>query len=287
MKKKIFLFVVLFLLLFSVTGCGNKMTTGSGKTDEKKITYYEECNKLPQLENAIEYQNMHKSTILTGTSITTYKYSPKDVSLDDGMKKYLDFLKKQGIEYRDGSDDNSYAIIINEEIVAEVFKDEEDTKINVKIFPAESRLSSKIIDIKLGDTIKTSEYEFTLNQVEFTYEVLPPNTSGWYTSYPADKGKVYINVVAHMKNLMKRDIRIEELYTSSATYANNYKYQGFTIVADDDGFDYNDNYTAATPLETVKTHMLIECPEEVYTSSEPVYVSIVLSDGITYKYQIR
>lgn len=142
--------------------------------------------------------------------------------------------------------------------------------------------------IAIGDCIATPDYEFTLNNIELSYEVYPPNTNSAYTSYPAESGMVYVHVDAYVKNLMKRDIRIEELFSVSANYDNGYMYQGFVVVNDgDNSFDWVSNYVAATPLETCHAHGLIECPVEVDETDKPLSVIIELSDGNYYEYVIR
>lgn len=140
--------------------------------------------------------------------------------------------------------------------------------------------------IALGETILGADYEFTLTNVTFSYEVLPPNTSSVYTSYPADSGKVYIDVSADLKNTMERNIRIDELFTVSACYDGKYQYPGFTVVGDDNQFIWASSYTAALPLETCQAHGLIECPVEVDTSGKSVVVTIVI-DGVSYEYALR
>lgn len=87
---------------------------------------------------------------------------------------------------------------------------------------------------------------------------------------------------------MKRDIRISELFESSAIYDNNYTYNGFVIVNDDNRFDQVSSYTAATPLETARVHALIECPKEVAENKKkPISVFLEVSDGTIYQYDIR
>ena len=140
--------------------------------------------------------------------------------------------------------------------------------------------------IALGETILGADYEFTLTNVTFSYEVLPPNTSSVYTSYPADSGKVYIDVSADLKNTMERNIRIDELFTVSACYDGKYQYPGFTVVGDDNQFIWASSYTAALPLETCQAHGLIECPVEVDTSGKSVVVTIEI-DGVPYEYVLR
>ena len=141
--------------------------------------------------------------------------------------------------------------------------------------------------ISLGETIYTNDYEFTLLNVELTYEVLPPNTSSVYTSYAAESGKVYVHVEADVKNTMQRDIRIDELFTASVLYDGKYPYEGFTIVNDGDNrFDWVSSYVAATPLETCRAHSLVECPVEVDESGMPVLVKLTLGDTV-YEYPLR
>lgn len=141
--------------------------------------------------------------------------------------------------------------------------------------------------ISIGDTITTDDYEFTLTNVELTYEVLPPNTSSVYSSYVAESGKVYVHVAADVKNIMQRDIRIDELFTTAALYDGKYSYDGFTVVNDGDNcFDWAGSYVAATPLETCKAHGIVECPVEVDTSEKSLVVCIKIGNS-TYEYTIR
>ena len=141
--------------------------------------------------------------------------------------------------------------------------------------------------IAIGDLITTNDYEFTLKKVELSYEVLPPNTSSVYTSYPAESGKVFVHVEADVKNTMQRDLRLDELFTASVLYDGQYPYDGFTIVNDgDNSFDWVGSYTAATPLETCIAHALVECPVEVDTSGKSILVTLDLG-GTQYEYTLR
>lgn len=151
----------------------------------------------------------------------------------------------------------------------------------------ESDVSESSQEIAVGDTITTDDYEFTLQNVEFTYELLPSDTSSVYTSYPADQGKVYIHVAAALKNLMKRDFSIDETFSVKALYSDGYKYDGFVIVDIGNRFDWVSSYSAAAPLETAKIHGLIECPLELESSNEKLVVIIKMSNDAEYQYTIR
>lgn len=140
--------------------------------------------------------------------------------------------------------------------------------------------------IEIGQTVITNDYEFTLRDVELSYEILPQDTSGSYFSYPAESGKVYIHVVADVKNTMQRDIRVGELFETFALYDGKYSYEGFTIVDDGASFNWVSSYVAAIPLATCRAHGLVECPVEVDNSGKPISVRIRLGDT-TYEYKLR
>lgn len=143
------------------------------------------------------------------------------------------------------------------------------------------------IGISIGDTITCNDYEFTLTDVEFTYELLPPNTSSAYVSYPAESGKVYVHVAADVKNTMQRDLRVEELFGTTVVYNGQYRYTGFPLVNDGDNrFDWVGSYVAATPLELCKAHGLVECPVEVDESGNSVTVLLDIG-GTIYEYILR
>ena len=141
--------------------------------------------------------------------------------------------------------------------------------------------------ISAGETITTDDYEFTLNAVEFSYEVLPADTTGYYNYYSPESGNVYIHVDATVKNLMKRDIQIGEIMTAEAIYGDGYSYKGFAVVEDGSSFNFASSWSAAAPLQSCNAHYLIECPDEVESSSDPLVVGITLSDGVTYLYTMR
>lgn len=146
--------------------------------------------------------------------------------------------------------------------------------------------TAEFTPVSAGEAITTDDYEFTLNAVEFSYEVLPADTTGYYSYYSPESGNVYIHVDATVKNLMKRDIQIGEIMTAEAVYGDGYSYKGFAVVEDGSSFNFASSWSAAAPLQSCNAHYLIECPDEVETSSDPL-VGIKLPDGITYLYTVR
>lgn len=152
---------------------------------------------------------------------------------------------------------------------------------------AESGNGESILAIQIGETVETKNYEFTLKKVELSYDVLPDQKSSYYTHYAADAGKVYIYVDVDIKNTGKQNLQCDDIYSVKADYNDGYTYDGFAIVDDSDmGFTYA-NISSVTPLETLGVPTLIDCPEEVETTDNPLYIIITMKDGSRYKYTIR
>ena len=143
------------------------------------------------------------------------------------------------------------------------------------------------IPISIGQKVVTENCEFTLNKVELSYDVKPQNPPSYYTHYPASDGQVYIYINATVKNIQKQSLECDEIYSVEADYDNGYKYIGFNIVNDSDGDFTYANINSVEPLQTRGVHCLIDCPEEVETSSKPLSITIKMKDGSDYLYKIR
>ncbi len=147
--------------------------------------------------------------------------------------------------------------------------------------------ASEVKAIALGDVISTDDFDFTLNEVELTYELKPKNTSSVYTSYKAPDGKVYIHVDGTYYNKAKKDVCIRDLFAPSADFDNGYTYDGFAVVDDgDNDFTWASSYVVCTPLETCHYHGLIECPELVDGSDASLKIYLEIG-GETYEYTVR
>lgn len=150
-----------------------------------------------------------------------------------------------------------------------------------------SEQEETIPEISLDEKITTDDFEFTLNKVELSYNVKPDNPPSFYSYYEADEGQVYIYINASVKNLKQQEIACDEVYTVTANYNNGYTYEGFNIITDTDGdFSYA-NINDITPLQTLGIHCLIDCPEEVETSDNPLTLTIKFRDGKEYLYKVR
>lgn len=141
--------------------------------------------------------------------------------------------------------------------------------------------------ITIGQTISTENYEATLNKVELSYDVQPENPPSYYNHYPAESGQVYVHVDMDIKNLQKQDMECDEIYSVVVDYNNGFTYKSFAVAEDTDGDFTYANITSVTPLQTMGVHALVDCPQEVETSSGLLYITITFMDGSQYKYVIR
>lgn len=144
-----------------------------------------------------------------------------------------------------------------------------------------------IPEIKLGQTISTEDYDFTLNKVELSYRVEPDYKPSYYHYYDAPENEIYVYVNASIKNKKKMSVDCDTIYTATVDYNDGYTYEGFHIADDYDGDFTYANITDIDPLQTLGVHSLISCPEEVETSDTPLFVTIKIRGGEEYKYTIR
>ena len=144
----------------------------------------------------------------------------------------------------------------------------------------------EIKPVKIGDTIKSSKAEITIKKIEFSYNILPDDTSGFYTHYPADSGNVYIHIDTDVKNIQKQQLGADEVMTVIADYNGGYTYTSQAVPEDSStGFTYA-NITAIDPLKTLGIRYLISAPQEVEESENPLKL-IFNIDGEKYGYTMR
>jgi hypothetical protein len=150
----------------------------------------------------------------------------------------------------------------------------------------EEKTKEEVKTIAAGSTINGKSADITVNKIEFSYDVLPDKTDGFYNHYPAEKGKVYINIDVDVKNTQKQDLRCDNVMKVEADYNGGYKYNSQAIVEDKNlGFTYA-NITSITPLETKGMKFIINCPEEVEKTTNTLILTFYI-DGEKYNYTMR
>lgn len=150
----------------------------------------------------------------------------------------------------------------------------------------EEKVEETISAIQIGDVITTDTAEITIKNIEFSYDVLPDDTSNFYTHYPANTGNVYIHIDTDVKNIQKQNLGVEEIMDVVADYNDGYTYNGSPIPEDSTtGFTYA-NITSIKPLESLGVRFLIECPQEVEESDNSLNLTFQVNDK-EYSYKMR
>lgn len=259
--------------------------------------FFKECPALPTPENYAPVRQSSSTTSSRNGVVTSTRYwfaieFGRSESISDIYSGYLENLQQSGFTVSNDTGSGCDISLSGTKLASLAI---DSTTLRFELLPGNESVAETspaqapepAPTIEIGQTVETADYEFTLKKVELSYEILPPNTRGVYTSYPAESGKVYVHVEADVKNTMPRDIRISELFTASVLYDGKYPYSGYTIVNDgDNSFDWVSSYVAATPLETCVAHSLVECPSEVDTSGKPILVQLTLGNT-TYEYTLR
>ncbi len=193
---------------------------------------------------------------------------------------------------------NGFLVIQNRKLIEKIEENKSDTALissinqNVEI-PSDKNqdevlIEEKVLTISIGDIIKTNDIEVEIKKIEFSYDILPDDTSGFYTHYPADKGNVYIHIDTDVKNLAKQNLNCDEILSVKADYNNGYTYKSQAIPEDSTtGFSYA-NIVSIAPLKTLGVRFIISCPQEVEGSDNPLSLAFQIDgDKDIYKYIMR
>lgn len=107
---------------------------------------------------------------------------------------------------------------------------------------------------------------FELLGTNYTADVLPPNTSGFYTHYPIDdpSNNVYFVVYCNLTNYSSSAIRADDMISVKAVFDGKYKYTANMVLEEKDGtgFDYA-SITSIDPLEARKGVFMFDIPKKV------------------------
>ena len=127
-------------------------------------------------------------------------------------------------------------------------------------------VSSKI-SVSMGQEIKAEDVaSFKLVNTEYTTDVLPSKTSGYYTHYPIDDpaNDVYFVVYCDLTNISTSNINADDMISIRAIFDGKYEYKANMALEEKDGtgFDYA-NITSISPLETRKGVFMFEVPKSV------------------------
>ena len=174
--------------------------------------------------------------------------------------------------------DNSAQLESLKAQVEDLQKENADLKAQLETVPEttveETKAVQKGTPIAIGEVITTDTMEIKINKAELSYDVLPDDTSGFYTHYEADAGNVYLHLDVDVKNLGKQNLPCDEIMDVTADYNGGFTYSGQAIPEDGTtGFTYA-NITTINPLESIGDHFLFQCPQEVEETQNPLFITL-------------
>lgn len=153
--------------------------------------------------------------------------------------------------------------------------------------------SSNLVDVKIGDTITLDFMEMTLEEVTFTEDILPPDTSGAYSYLEGAENEVFLCLTGTFKNLSGESYDIENIFVS-AEFNDTYTYSGFLDASNWNNTLY-DSYVK--PLGTVKYYIYCSVPSElldiwescdlIFGFAENFSVTYPTKDECVYMYRLQ
>ena len=145
-------------------------------------------------------------------------------------------------------------------------------------------------EIKLNETIVIAENcEFTIIGFETKQTVKPPAADGYYTSYGADPGKKFLDIIIDVKNLKETEVKQDAILKNvKLEYNKKNEYEFFAIVEKDNGEDFN-GYPSLyniKPLETLRYHFLVQIQGEIENDDKELIVKFLVDEN-NYIFRIR
>ncbi len=141
--------------------------------------------------------------------------------------------------------------------------------------------------IEIGETVTIDDVaEFSIDSIDITRVVEPPDTTGWYTYYSANEGQVIVDVCITYKNLASYNTAADYAASGVLKYADKYQYNSQSIIEIEDRSDFRDGMYGVDPLTTGYIHCLFMVPEEVESSSESIVLNMKIG-GKTYTVEVR
>ena len=118
--------------------------------------------------------------------------------------------------------------------------------------------------IAKGDVLEKEDFaKLEFKGAMYTDDLMPSNTSGYYSHYQVDSSdNTYLVVKMNLTNYQSSGRNLESFVGVKATYMDKYTYDGFMVVEESDktGFD---SYCDLSPLAEYKAFVLIEVPKTV------------------------
>jgi hypothetical protein len=121
--------------------------------------------------------------------------------------------------------------------------------------------------VQVGGTLEATDFATVVFKgIEYTDDLLPSNTSGYYRHYPiSNASNSYLVAKFDFTNYSATAKDCDEFMGLKATYMDKYTYSGFVVVEEEDGKGFS-SYEGIAPLTTRQAFYLIEVPKTVMTN---------------------
>ena len=294
--------VVLCLVLASCSGSsGNQGSAGTNKNDtsssalsigtENKIENYvdfslikvETTKKIQAPMSSLYYEISDAGMTYVDVILDVTNTSTTGIMSDEMLEVWA--IGASGSEYRSvfyalengsGTDISQYenlAPLTKAKLHCGIRVSETETNVTIKLkvngeeYTYDYALGKAVSNAKtiaVGDTIEAADYAtLVFNGIEYTDDLLPPNTSGSYNHYQVDdSANTYLVIKYDVTNYQGTSKDIETFVGAKATFMEKYTYTGFVIVEETDGKGF-DSYSSIDPLTTRHFYYLIEVPDTV------------------------
>lgn len=292
LKPKRFLASSIALLCIAlITGCGGGAPSGSQQKAAAiaQATYFEHCEELPTPDSLIEATESSKYTISESSDGKTVKEETRSYTVEAedpsaAVVDYLNQLKDFDLATKKTSE-NAWRILSGNAVIATAEFNAGSASLTITANPKSNRTT--LTSISFGQLVETENYAFTLSGVEWTNEIYPPDTSGYYTYYPEEANKTYCLIKGTFKYLGGTQF---DFRNTSAQFSNmNGKYEfsaspeyAFDGGVGSNGLDWIGNTYALEPLAEVPVYIYASIPDEIANNFEEGTFTWRFRDGAEY-----
>lgn len=129
--------------------------------------------------------------------------------------------------------------------------------------------------IREGETVRVEDVgAFTVESVQITDDIVPPSPASFYSHYPAEDGRTYVDVCFSYQNLRTEDVKSADVFSAELLASGQYRYKGHILSEEDGRSDFAFLYVTVIPLATEYIHCAFELPEAVAQSDCSLIASI-------------
>ena len=228
----------------------------------------EYANALDYIEKALEYDSENEMALAKKDACT---------------QAYMDYLKKSASDASTNQDYQASIDYIDEALLI-LPDDEELLELKQTYTDLQLEQIEAAKTLTVGKVFDTTHATITVKNIAIVDHVYPESRTGYYLYYSVkDTDKTWFDIELKVKNNSAGVLNVYTMIENpKLTYNNLYHYNTYGIYYSK-GSDIDSLYSWYTktldPLETCTLHVVIECPIDVKTGTEPIIASLTI-DGV-------